>query len=124
MNLAVLTVTTTSRCAVWRACRAKFGKCRPENAGRQWLRGDHHHPSEGERYQGVVGLEGDTLAASWKITLCVLNSCRRACLFAPRRRRQTGCRRYVVAGNACANAQQDDFDHLATLTETIKTEDC
>ncbi len=47
---------------MWRAS-AKFRKCRPENAGRQWLRGDHHYPSEGERYQGVVGLEGDTLAA-------------------------------------------------------------
>ncbi len=40
-------------------------------------------PSEGERYQGVVGLEGDTLAACLEITLCVLNSCRRAGLFAP-----------------------------------------
>ncbi len=40
-------------------------------------------PSEGERYQGVVGLEVIPWRPAWKITLCVLNSCRRACLFAP-----------------------------------------
>ena len=37
----------------------------PENADLKTLvgnGGDHHLPEEGERYQGVVGLEGDTAA--------------------------------------------------------------
>lgn len=60
----------------------------PENADLKTLVGNGYvvitiTPSEGERYQGVVGLEGDTWRPAWKITLCVLNSCRRACLFAP-----------------------------------------
>lgn len=60
----------------------------PENADLKTLVGNGYvvitiTPSEGERYQGVVGLEGDTWRPARKITLCVLNGCRRACLFAP-----------------------------------------
>ncbi len=40
-------------------------------------------PEEGERYQGVVGLEGDTLAACRKIISSVQSSCRRALSSAP-----------------------------------------
>jgi molecular chaperone Hsp33 len=40
-------------------------------------------PEEGERYQGVVGLEGDTLAACLEDYFSVLNSCRR--VFHPHR---------------------------------------
>lgn len=46
-----------------------------------------------------------------KITLCVLNSCRRACLFAPRRRRQTAAGGMLLQVMPAQNAQQDDFDH-------------
>ena len=81
-------------------------------------------PEEGERYQGVVGLEGDTLAA------CLEDYFLRSeqlptCLFI-----RTG----EVDGQLAAggmllqvlpaqNAQGDDFEHLATLTETIKAEE-
>ena len=59
----LLTVTITSKCAVWRACRTKF-----KNADLKTLVGNGYVVititlSEGERYQGVVGLEGDTTAA-------------------------------------------------------------
>ncbi len=61
----------------------------PENADLKTLVGNGYlvitiTPEEGERYQGVVGLEGDTLAACpRKIISCAQNSCRRACLSAP-----------------------------------------
>ena len=81
-------------------------------------------PSEGERYQGVVGLEGDTLAA------CLEDYFMRSEQLPTRLFIRTG----DVDGKPAAggmllqvmpaqNAQQDDFDHLATLTETIKTEE-
>ena len=37
-------------------------------------------PEEGERYQGVVGLKATRWPPVWKITSCVLNSCRHVCL--------------------------------------------
>lgn len=44
MNLAVINGNNNQQMrGVARAGR-NSGKCRPENAGRQWLRGDHHHP--------------------------------------------------------------------------------
>ena len=53
-------------------------------------------PEEGERYQGVVGLEGDTLAA---------------------------CLEDYFQRSEQLDAQTADFEHLATLTETIKAEE-
>ncbi|WP_227318663.1 Hsp33 family molecular chaperone HslO [Cedecea davisae] len=81
-------------------------------------------PSEGERYQGVVGLEGDTLAA------CLEDYFMRSEQLPTRLFIRTG----EVEGKAAAggmllqvlpaqNAQSDDFNHLATLTETIKAEE-
>lgn len=81
-------------------------------------------PQEGERYQGVVGLEGDTLAA------CLEDYFTRSEQLPTRLFIRTGS----VEGKAAAggmllqvlpaqDAQIDDFNHLATLTETIKAEE-
>ena len=81
-------------------------------------------PQEGERYQGVVGLEGDTLAA------CLEDYFMRSEQLPTRLFIRTG----EVDGKAAAggmllqvlpaqDAEIDDFNHLATLTETIKAEE-
>lgn len=81
-------------------------------------------PEEGERYQGVVGLEGDTLAA------CLEDYFMRS--------EQLPTRLFIRTGEAqgqpavggmllqvlpAQDAQTDDFNHLATLTETIKADE-
>lgn len=81
-------------------------------------------PEEGERYQGVVGLEGDTLAA------CLEDYFLRSEQLPTRLFIRTG----DVDGTAAAGGmllqvlpaqetQTVDFEHLATLTETIKAEE-
>jgi len=81
-------------------------------------------PAEGERYQGVVGLEGDTLAA------CLEDYFMRSEQLPTRLFIRTG----EVDGQPTAggmllqvlpaqDAQTNDFEHLATLTETIKAEE-
>lgn len=81
-------------------------------------------PEDGERYQGVVGLEGDTLAA------CLEDYFMRSEQLPTRLFIRTG----DVEGKAAAggmllqvlpaqNAQEEDFNHLATLTETITAEE-
>ena len=81
-------------------------------------------PAEGERYQGVVGLEGDTLAA------CLEDYFMRSEQLPTRLFIRTG----EVDGQPAAggmllqvlpaqDAQTNDFEHLATLTETIKAEE-
>ncbi|MCY1696767.1 Hsp33 family molecular chaperone HslO [Lelliottia sp. SL45] len=81
-------------------------------------------PEEGERYQGVVGLEGNTLAA------CLEDYFLRSEQLPTRLFIRTG----EVDGQLAAggmllqvlpaqNAQGNDFEHLATLTETIKAEE-
>lgn len=81
-------------------------------------------PKEGERYQGVVGLEGDTLAA------CLEDYFMRSEQLPTRLFIRTG----EVDGKAAAggmllqvlpaqDTQQDDFVHLATLTDTITAEE-
>ncbi|HAT3917211.1 TPA: Hsp33 family molecular chaperone HslO [Kluyvera ascorbata] len=81
-------------------------------------------PAEGERYQGVVGLEGDTLAA------CLEDYFQRS--------EQLPTRLIIRAGESegkpaaggmllqvmpAQNAQAEDFEHLAALTDTIKAEE-
>ncbi|MTD29140.1 Hsp33 family molecular chaperone HslO [Erwinia sorbitola] len=81
-------------------------------------------PKEGERYQGVVGLEGDTLSA------CLEDYFMRS--------EQLPTRLFIRTGNAespagaagillqvlpAQDASLDEFNHLATLTETIKAEE-
>jgi molecular chaperone Hsp33 len=81
-------------------------------------------PSDGERYQGVVGLEGDTLAA------CLEDYFQRS--------EQLQTRLFICTGEAegkpaaggmllqvlpAQESQADDFNHLATLTETIRADE-
>lgn len=81
-------------------------------------------PAVGERYQGVVGLEGDTLAA------CLEDYFMRSEQLPTRLFIRTG-QHEGLAGAAgillqvlpAQEAELDDFHHLATLTETIKTEE-
>ncbi|HGP2616959.1 TPA: Hsp33 family molecular chaperone HslO [Salmonella enterica] len=101
----------------------------PDNADLKTLVGNGYlvitiTPEEGERYQGVVGLEGDTLAA------CLEGYFLRSEQLPTRLFIRTG----DVDGKPAAggmllqvmpaqNAQAEDFDHLAMLTETIKSEE-
>ncbi|MEJ4046809.1 Hsp33 family molecular chaperone HslO [Erwinia sp. SLM-02] len=81
-------------------------------------------PKEGERYQGVVGLEGDTLAA------CLEDYFMRSEQLPTRLFIRTG-EHDGLSGAAgillqvlpAQDAGLDEFNHLATLTETIKTEE-
>lgn len=81
-------------------------------------------PREGERYQGVVGLEGETLAE------CLEDYFMRSEQLQTRLFIRTG----EIAGKQGAagillqvlpaqDADPEDFNHLATLTETIKTDE-
>ncbi|MEB7544773.1 Hsp33 family molecular chaperone HslO [Enterobacter huaxiensis] len=101
----------------------------PENADLKTLVGNGYlvitiTPEEGERYQGVVGLEGDTLAA------CLEDYFMRSEQLPTRLFIRTG----EVDGQPAAggmllqvlpaqDAQTNDFEHLATLTETVKAEE-
>jgi len=101
----------------------------PENADLKTLVGNGFlvitiSPEEGERYQGVVGLEGDTLAA------CLEDYFMRSEQLPTRLFIRTG----EVDGQPAAggmllqvlpaqDAQTNDFEHLTTLTETIKAEE-
>ncbi|CAK9886552.1 MAG: 33 kDa chaperonin [Candidatus Erwinia impunctatus] len=81
-------------------------------------------PKGGERYQGVVGLEGETLTA------CLEDYFMRS--------EQLPTRLFIRSGTAAeqpaaggillqvlpgGESGESDFEHLATLTETIKTEE-
>ncbi|EGT5659206.1 Hsp33 family molecular chaperone HslO [Cronobacter dublinensis subsp. dublinensis] len=81
-------------------------------------------PEEGERYQGVVGLEGDTLAA------CLEDYFMRSEQLPTRLFIRTGeAQGQPAAGGMllqvlpAQDAQTDDFNHLATLNETIKADE-
>ena len=101
----------------------------PEGADMKTLIGNGYlvitiTPEEGERYQGVVGLEGDTLAA------CLEDYFMRSEQLPTRLFIRTG----EVDGKPAAGGmllqvlpaqetQVNDFEHLATLTETIKADE-
>ncbi|HIH4871979.1 Hsp33 family molecular chaperone HslO [Klebsiella aerogenes] len=101
----------------------------PEGADLKTLVGNGYlvitiSPQEGERYQGVVGLEGDTLAA------CLEDYFQRSEQLPTRLFIRTGEHdgKAVAAGMLlqvmpAQDAQLNDFEHLATLTETIKAEE-
>ena len=101
----------------------------PEGADLKTLVGNGYlvitiSPQEGERYQGVVGLEGDTLAA------CLEDYFQRSEQLLTRLFIRTGEHDgKAVAGGMllqvmpAQDAQLNDFEHLATLTETIKAEE-
>ena len=101
----------------------------PEDADLKTLVGNGYlvitiSPEEGERYQGVVGLEGDTLAA------CLEDYFLRSEQLPTRLFIRTG----EVAGTPAAGGmllqvlpaqetQAADFEHLSILTETIKADE-
>lgn len=101
----------------------------PENADLKTLVGNGYlvitiAPEEGERYQGVVGLEGDTLAA------CLEDYFLRSEQLPTRLIIRTGEHEGKMAAGGillqvmpAQNAQAADFEHLATLTDTIKAEE-
>lgn len=81
-------------------------------------------PAAGERYQGVVGLEGETLAE------CLEDYFMRSEQLPTRLFIRTGETDGVLGAGGillqvlpAQDANPDDFSHLATLTETIKTEE-
>lgn len=81
-------------------------------------------PTEGERYQGVVGLEGDTVAD------CLENYFLQSEQLPTRLFIRTGRHddKMAAAGMLlqvlpAQNAERDDFDHLAQLTATVKSEE-
>lgn len=101
----------------------------PDNADLKTLIGNGYlvitiTPEEGERYQGVVGLESDTLAACLEEYFL--------------RSEQLPTRLFIRIGDVdgkpaaggmllqvmpAQNTQAEDFDHLTMLTETIKSEE-
>lgn len=101
----------------------------PEDADLKTLVGNGYlvitiSPAEGERYQGVVGLEGDTLAA------CLEDYFQRSEQLPTRLIIRTGESDGKPAAGGmllqvmpAQNAQPEDFEHLATLTDTIKAEE-
>jgi molecular chaperone Hsp33 len=101
----------------------------PENADLKTLVGNGYlvitiAPEEGERYQGVVGLEGDTLAA------CLEDYFLRSEQLPTRLIIRTGEHDGKMAAGGillqvmpAQNAQTTDFEHLATLTDTIKADE-
>lgn len=101
----------------------------PEDADLKALVGNGYlvitiSPAEGERYQGVVGLEGDTLAA------CLEDYFQRSEQLPTRLIIRTGESEGKPAAGGlllqvmpAQNAKPEDFEHLATLTDTIKAEE-
>lgn len=81
-------------------------------------------PNDGERYQGVVGLEGDTMA-EW-IENYFLQSEQLPTRLFIRTGQHNG--EFMAAGMLlqvlpASNADENEFQHLATLTETIKADE-
>ncbi|PWC11822.1 Hsp33 family molecular chaperone HslO [Brenneria roseae subsp. americana] len=80
-------------------------------------------PTEGERYQGVVGLEGETVAE------CLENYFQQSEQLPTRLFIRTGQHDGRMAAGMllqvlpAQNAGRDDFDHLAQLTATVKAEE-
>lgn len=81
-------------------------------------------PEQGERYQGVVGLEGDTLAACLEDYFMRSEQLpTRLFLRTGEVEGQKGAGGILLQVLPAQDASTDDFTHLATLTETIKTEE-
>lgn len=77
-------------------------------------------PEKGDRYQGVVGLEGDTLAA------CLEDYFLRSEQLPTRlfiRTNEKGAAGILLQVLPAQDTSTDDFNHLATLTETVKSEE-
>ncbi|MBB3307882.1 MULTISPECIES: Hsp33 family molecular chaperone HslO [Enterobacterales] len=77
-------------------------------------------PEKGERYQGVVGLEADTLAG------CLEDYFMRSEQLPTRlfiRTSDKGAAGILLQVLPAQESNLDDFNHLATLTETVKSEE-
>ncbi len=77
-------------------------------------------PEKGERYQGVVGLEGETLAE------CLEDYFMRSEQLPTRlfiRTTEQGAAGILLQVLPAQETSQDDFNHLAMLTETVKAEE-
>lgn len=77
-------------------------------------------PEKGERYQGVVGLEADTLAG------CLEDYFMRSEQLPTRlfiRTNEKGAAGILLQVLPAQEPHLDDFNHLATLTETVKSEE-
>ncbi|MBS0893197.1 Hsp33 family molecular chaperone HslO [Tatumella sp. JGM130] len=77
-------------------------------------------PEKGERYQGVVGLEGDTVAA------CLEDYFMRSEQLPTRmiiRQNPQGAGGILLQVLPAQDTSTDDFEHLATLSDTIKAEE-
>lgn len=81
-------------------------------------------PKEGERYQGVVGLESDTLAACLEDYFMRSEQLpTRLFIRTGETESQVGAAGILLQVLPAQDASLDEFNHLATLTETIKTEE-
>lgn len=77
-------------------------------------------PEKGERYQGVVGLEGETLSE------CIEDYFMRSEQLPTRlfiRTSDQGAAGILLQVMPAQDTEKEDFDHLAALTETIKAEE-
>ncbi|KGD79524.1 Hsp33-like chaperonin [Tatumella morbirosei] len=77
-------------------------------------------PEKGERYQGVVGLEGDTLAT------CLEDYFMRSEQLPTRiiiRQNEQGAGGVLLQVLPAQDTDANDFEHLATLTDTVKAEE-
>ena len=77
-------------------------------------------PEKGERYQGVVGLEGETLAE------CLEDYFMRSEQLPTRlfiRTSDKGAAGILLQVLPAQETSKEDFNHLATLTETVKAEE-
>ena len=81
-------------------------------------------PTVGERYQGVVGLEGDTLAACLEDYFMRSEQLpTRLFIRTGEHAGQAGAAGILLQVLPAQDVELDDFHHLTTLTETIKTEE-
>ncbi|PKH23847.1 Hsp33 family molecular chaperone HslO [Enterobacterales bacterium CwR94] len=79
-------------------------------------------PLQGERYQGVVGLEGDTLAACLEDYFMRSEQLpTRIFIRSDLQRSAPGAAGILLQVLPAQDSDREDFNHLATLTETIKT---
>lgn len=79
-------------------------------------------PLQGERYQGVVGLEGDSLAACLEDYFMRSEQLpTRIFIRSDLQRSAPGAAGILLQVLPAQDSDREDFNHLATLTETIKT---
>ncbi|NCB57130.1 MAG: Hsp33 family molecular chaperone HslO [Gammaproteobacteria bacterium] len=102
-----------------------------ENAGLHELIGKGHMmitviPDEGERYQGIVALDGDTLAACLEGYFAQSEQLpTRIWLKTELNEEQPKAAGMLIQAMPDSNSEQHalDFEHIVTLTDTIKSEE-